>query len=77
MKFWEGVFSENGTGSASRVLTALHSVVAAGCLIYVVVHTHQLPSVDELAGLGGFATVHYLVNQTRTAVASFAGKSQA
>lgn len=66
--FIKDVFSDGGQGSASRVLTALHSLVACACLAHVVAHTHAVPDAVTLTGLGGFATVPYAINQIKNAV---------
>lgn len=60
-------FSDNGTPSSSRLLTLVHSVVACGALIYVIVKTHLLPDGATLAGLGAFSTAHYAVNRATNA----------
>lgn len=56
-------FSEKGSPSTSRLLTIPHSVAAIFCLVYVTIVGKHLPSPSEMAGLGSFATVHYLVNR--------------
>ena len=60
-------FSDNGSPSSSRLLTLLHSLVACGSLIYVLVKTHLLPDGTTLAGLGAFSTAHYAVNRATNA----------
>jgi hypothetical protein len=61
--FLKKAFSDNGTPSSSRLLTAVHSVAAIFVLIYIAVKTQKYPGVDEATGLGGFAVVHYGVNR--------------
>jgi uncharacterized membrane protein len=62
--FWRSVFSEaDGTGSASRVLTALLTSAVAFVLLYTVVHEHKIPDLGTLAGLAGFAVSPYAVNK--------------
>lgn len=60
-------FSDGGTPSSSRVLTAVHSLVACVTLIFVVVKTHMLPDGMTLTGLGAFSTAHYAVNRATNA----------
>ena len=67
LTFLKGAFSDNGTPSSSRLLTALHSLVACGVLVAVVQHTRAVPDATALAGLGAFAGVHYAVNRMTTA----------
>lgn len=66
-EWWKKVFSDNGTPSMSRVLTVPHTLAAIFCLIFVTVKAGKLPGATEMAGLGSFATVHYLVNRTTSA----------
>lgn len=63
----KNVFSDNGSPSASRLLTLPHSLVACGCLIYVCAKTHMMPDGMTLTGLGAFATAHYAVNRATNA----------
>lgn len=64
MGFLREAFSDNGAASSSRIMTALHSLCAMGLLISFSYHNHgALPEVAVVAGLGGFATVHYAVNR--------------
>jgi hypothetical protein len=71
MSFWREVFSDGGSGSASRVLTAVHVVTACWCLGYVTHHNHVLPDAVTMGGLGAFSTIHYMVNATKNAITSF------
>ena len=66
-EFLRGAFSDGGAPSSSRLLTALHSVVACGLMVGVFAHTHGLPSAGDMMALGGFATIHYAVNRGTTA----------
>jgi hypothetical protein len=72
LDFLKKAFSDAGTPSSSRLLTLFHSLVASGCLIYVVAKNHTLPDGTVLGGLGAFSTAHYLVNRATTAF----GKNQ-
>jgi hypothetical protein len=65
--FVKAAFSDNGNPSSSRLLTVPHSLAAIFVLIYVAIKTHSFPSAAEGSALGGFATVHYLVNRATTA----------
>lgn len=60
-------FSDNGSPSSSRVLTAVHSSIACAALAFVVLKTRALPDGTVLAGLGAFATAHYAVNRASNA----------
>jgi hypothetical protein len=64
-------FSEDGNPSSSRILSLLHSVIACAGFMIVVNHTHAIPDAATMVGLGGFATVPYIVNSTKSAVQSF------
>jgi len=61
--FIKEAFSDNGTPSSSRVLTALHSLAAIFVLVFIASKTRKYPGADEATGLGVFATVHYGVNK--------------
>jgi hypothetical protein len=63
LDFLSRAFSDNGTPSSSRVLTAFHSAAAIFVLTYIAVKSQKYPGVDEATGLGGFAVVHYGVNR--------------
>ncbi len=65
MSFWAGVFSDNGSPSSSRVLTAIHTTVSCACLGYVTYHNKAVPDATTLVGLGTFSTVHYAVNAVK------------
>jgi hypothetical protein len=60
-------FSDGGNPSSSRLLTAVHSLVACGTLIFVAAKTHALPDGMTLTGLGAFSTAHYAINRATTA----------
>lgn len=60
-------FSDGGSPSSSRLLTAVHSLVACVVLVYVSFKNHGLPDGMTLTGLGAFATAHYAVNRATTA----------
>lgn len=69
-------FCDNGTPSSSRLLTIPHSVAAIFVLIYATIKNHAVPDATICAGLGTFATIHYLVNKTGSAVQSFSPNKQ-
>lgn len=64
-EFLKGVFSDGGSPSASRVLTVPHVIVSCFAVVWVTVKTMHIPDAMTLAGLGGFATIHYAVNAAR------------
>ncbi len=67
LPFLKQVFSDNGSPSASRLLTLLHSLVTCACLIYVTIHNHAIPDGMTLTGLGAFATAPYAINRASVA----------
>ncbi len=66
-QYLKSAFSDNGTPSSSRLLTAVHSAVACVVLVYVVVKSHVMPDGTTLTGLGAFSTAHYAINRVTTA----------
>jgi hypothetical protein len=70
--FLREVFSEDGQGSASRVLMVLHAVAAVVWGSHVVYHTHALPDAVSLAGVTAFTVAPYAVNKMHSAVTAFA-----
>ena len=74
MGFWKGVFSESdGTPSASRVLTALTVLTSCAAFGHVVYHTHAIPDVTIMTGLGGFSVAPYSINQLKQIAKSWGG----
>ena len=67
-------FCDGGVPSSSRLLTIPHSIAAIFVLIYVTIKNHAAPDATVCGGLGVFATVHYMVNKTGSAVESFSKK---
>lgn len=64
MGFLKLAFSEEGSPSSSRILTAFHSLCTIGVLANFSYHNHGgIPDVATLGGLATFATVHYAVNR--------------
>lgn len=71
MSFLREVFSENGQGSASRIMMFLNTIgVLAWATMYVKAHL-AIPDPATLAALGVFATMPYAANKTASAVSSF------
>lgn len=62
-EFLKGAFSDNGTPSSSRLLTAMTTLSAIVALLAVVFKTWHLPDGMALTGLGGFAASPYAVNR--------------
>lgn len=60
-------FSDNGSPSSSRLMTIPHSLIAMFCAVYMTIKTGGHPDGTALVALGGFATVHYMVNRATTA----------
>lgn len=73
MDFWRGVFSDNGSPSASRILMLLHFIIGSIWGTHVVYHTHTMIDAVTLAGLTAFVTAPYALNCARNAVTAFAG----
>ena len=71
MSFLREVFSDGGTGSASRVMTGVHTVTACVCLGFVVHKSGVIPDALTLGGLGAFSTIHYAVNAAKNAISAF------
>jgi hypothetical protein len=67
LRYLKSAFSDNGTPSSSRLLTAVHSAVACAALGYVVIKNHAMPDGTTLTGLGAFSTAHYAINRVTTA----------
>jgi len=73
--FVRQAFCDNGVPSSSRILTIPHSIAAMFVLIYVTLKTGHSPDATVCAGLGSFATVHYLVNKAGSTISSFSPKA--
>ena len=68
MTFIQQVFSDNGTPSSSRIYTGLHTLAAIALLFIATIWNQgKLPDATIIVALGGFATVHYLVNRSTSA----------
>ncbi len=70
--FLREVFSENGEGSASRVMMALHALAGISFVGLFFWKQHVLP---EFSGVTLFVTAPYAINKLGSAVASFAPKA--
>ena len=66
-EFLKKAFSDSDQPSSSRLLTVPHSIAAIFVLVFVAMKTHSYPNAAEGSALGGFATVHYLVNRATVA----------
>lgn len=67
LPYLKQVFSDNGSPSASRLLTLLHSLVSCACLVFVTAKTRALPDGMTLTGLGAFVTAPYAINRATVA----------
>jgi len=65
--FLKKAFSDNGQPSSARLLTIPHSICSIGCLLYITIKTGGHPDPLIVTSLGGFSTVHYVVNRVTTA----------
>jgi hypothetical protein len=72
LSFLREVFSEpvatGSTGSASRVVMGFFALAAVGWVSYLVIKTHVIPNLLEIAG---FVSSPYLVNQAKASIADF------
>jgi hypothetical protein len=75
MTFWREVFSENGSGSSSRVLMGIHALAGIAWVSYhvVAVPGHPLPDAATMMGIGGFVSLPYGINAARNIGTAFAG----
>jgi hypothetical protein len=73
MSFIREVFSDGGTGSASRVMMAFHAMIGAGAIGTVVHHSHAIPDAVTMAGLTAFVTAPYALNALHKAVGAIGG----
>jgi hypothetical protein len=69
--YFGDAFSENGTPSASRLLTIPHVLASTFVLVYVTIKNHAIPDATVLTGLGVFSTVHYAVNKASSVIQAF------
>ncbi len=60
-------FSDNGTPSSSRLLTAISMIVVLAGWLFVAVHNHQLPDGAATAGAAALGTAPYALNRATTA----------
>lgn len=67
LEFLKGAFSDGGTPSSSRIISAVCTIAAIGWITHVVVHTHALPDVASMGGVTAFGTSHYIANRVTTA----------
>ena len=70
MSFLRECFSEDGQGSASRLMMGFHALIGSIGFLHVVFHNHALPDAVTLAGLTAFVTAPYAVNALHLAVNS-------
>jgi len=71
--FLREVFSDNGQGSASRVMMGFHALVGGAAILHVVAHTHALPDAVSMAGVTAFVVAPYSLNVAKSVMTSFAG----
>jgi hypothetical protein len=72
MSFLREVFSEDGQGSASRVMMAFHALVGALAVLHVSIHHHAIPDAATMAGVTGFVSAPYAINKFAAGAASLA-----
>lgn len=77
MSFLREAFSEDGQGSASRLMMGFHALVGAVAILHVVFHNHALPDAVTLAGVTGFVTAPYAINALHRMVGAMEDKKSA
>jgi len=73
-QFIKGAFSDNGTPSSSRIVSAVCALASIVWISHVVYHTHALPDAVATAGVTAFSTSHYVANKVGSAVEAFSKK---
>jgi hypothetical protein len=71
MSFLREVFSEEGQGSASRVMMALHACAGIGFVSFHLFKNHVMP---DFSGVTLFVTAPYAINKLGSAADSFAAR---
>lgn len=72
MSFLREAFSEDdGRGSASRLMMAVHAIFVGVWGTVFVHHTHTIPDAVTMAGLTSFVTAPYAMNKIHAAVTAF------
>jgi hypothetical protein len=71
VSFLREVFSEEGQGSASRVMMALHAIAG---ISFVVVHLMKNGHLPDFSGVTLFVTAPYAINKLGSAADSFAAR---
>ncbi len=72
MSFLREAFSEDGEGSASRVMMGLHAIAGVAFIGHVVMHNHAIPDAMTMGGLTAFVIAPYAVNKAHAAISAFA-----
>lgn len=72
MSFLREVFSEDGQGSASRVMMAFHACFVGVWGTLFVHHAHAIPDAVTMSGLTAFVAAPYALNKAHAAITSFA-----
>jgi multisubunit Na+/H+ antiporter MnhB subunit len=65
--FIKQAFSDGGSPSSSRIISAVCALAAIGWITHVVIHSHALPGIAETGGITAFTTSHYIANRVTTA----------
>lgn len=72
--FLKSVFSEDGTGSYSRLFSGVIVMFTCGWITHTVIHTHAIPDLNGPAlFIGSGVGVHYGVNKANDFINSFKG----
>lgn len=77
MGFFREVFSEDGQGSASRVMMGLHAIAGVAFIAHVVIHNHAIPDAVTMSGLTAFVVAPYAVNKAHAAITAFTPNNKA
>jgi hypothetical protein len=62
-EFIKLAFSDGGSPSSSRIVSAVCALASIVWISHVVYHTHALPDAVSTAGVTAFSTSHYLANK--------------
>jgi hypothetical protein len=74
MGFFREVFSEDGQGSASRVMMGLHALVGSAAFLYLVHKNHAVP--ENLGLVTAFVVAPYALNKASDIAAALRGGSK-
>jgi hypothetical protein len=62
-EFLKQAFTDGGTPSSSRLLSAFCTIASIGWITHIVAHTHAMPDVATIGGATAFSVAHYSANR--------------